>query len=217
MAEQEQRKRPVIIGVTGGSGSGKTAVSRAVFEQLHNNSLLVLQEDSYYNDQAEMSFEERLKVNYDHPAAFDTDLLINQLQELLAWKTVKVPVYDYKAHTRSKNFILQAPKEVIIIEGILVLNDPRLRQLMDIKVFVDTDDDIRIIRRIRRDTEQRGRSLQSIIQQYLRTVKPMYHQFIEPTKRYADLIIPEGGENQVAIDLLSTKIRDVLRHNRKTQ
>lgn len=203
-------KRPVIIGVTGGSGSGKTSVSRAIFDSLNGHSLLMIQEDSYYKNQDDISFDERVKVNYDHPNAFDTDLLIEQLGDLLEWKAIDVPVYDYVQHTRSKKTVHVEPKEVIIVEGILVLNDPRLRDLMDIKIFVDTDDDIRIIRRIQRDLEERGRSLQSVIDQYLSTVKPMYHQFIEPTKRYADIIVPEGGENQVAIDILVTKVRDII-------
>ena len=203
-------KRPVIIGVTGGSGSGKTSVSRAIFDSLNGHSLLMIQEDSYYKNQDDISFDERVKVNYDHPNAFDTDLLIVQLGDLLEWKAIDIPVYDYVQHTRSKKTVHVEPKEVIIVEGILVLNDPRLRDLMDIKIFVDTDDDIRIIRRIQRDLEERGRSLQSVIDQYLSTVKPMYHQFIEPTKRYADIIVPEGGENQVAIDILVTKVRDII-------
>lgn len=203
-------KRPVIIGVTGGSGSGKTSVSRAIFDSLNGHSLLMIQEDSYYKNQDDISFDERVKVNYDHPNAFDTDLLIEQLGDLLEWKSIDIPVYDYVQHTRSKKTVHVEPKEVIIVEGILVLNDPRLRDLMDIKIFVDTDDDIRIIRRIQRDLEERGRSLQSVIDQYLSTVKPMYHQFIEPTKRYADIIVPEGGENQVAIDILVTKVRDII-------
>ena len=203
-------KRPVIIGVTGGSGSGKTSVSRAIFDSLNGHSLLMIQEDSYYKNQDDISFDERVKVNYDHPNAFDTDLLIEQLGDLLEWKAIDIPVYDYVQHTRSKKTVHVEPKEVIIVEGILVLNDPRLRDLMDIKIFVDTDDDIRIIRRIERDLEVRGRSLQSVIDQYLSTVKPMYHQFIEPTKRYADIIVPEGGENQVAIDILVTKVRDII-------
>lgn len=203
-------KRPVIIGVTGGSGSGKTSVSRAIFDSLNGHSLLMIQEDSYYKNQDDISFDERVKVNYDHPNAFDTDLLIEQLGDLLEWKAIDIPVYDYVQHTRSKHTVHVEPKEVIIVEGILVLNDPRLRDLMDIKIFVDTDDDIRIIRRIKRDLEERGRSLQSVIDQYLSTVKPMYHQFIEPTKRYADIIVPEGGENQVAIDILVTKVRDII-------
>ena len=213
MANRENK--PVIIGVTGGSGSGKTTVSRAIFEQLHGHSLLMLQEDSYYNDQSDMPFEERIKTNYDHPNAFDTELLVKQLKDLLDWKTIENPIYDYTEHTRSSEVEKVEPKEVIILEGILVLNDPALRDLMDIKIFVDTDDDIRIIRRIQRDIEERGRSLQSVIDQYKSTVKPMYHQFIEPTKRYADIIVPEGGENQVAIDLLVTKVRDILRKREK--
>lgn len=213
MANRENK--PVIIGVTGGSGSGKTTVSRAIFEQLHGHSLLMLQEDSYYNDQSDMPFEERIKTNYDHPNAFDTELLVKQLKDLLDWKTIEKPIYDYTEHTRSSEVEKVEPKEVIVLEGILVLNDPALRDLMDIKIFVDTDDDIRIIRRIQRDIEERGRSLQSVIDQYKSTVKPMYHQFIEPTKRYADIIVPEGGENQVAIDLLVTKVRDILRKREK--
>ena len=188
MSEAKKRPRPIIIGVTGGSGSGKTSVSRAIFDQLHGHSLMMLQEDSYYKSQDDIPFEERTKVNYDHPNAFDTDLLIEQLEDLLSWKTIEIPVYDYAAHTRSKEVLVQEPREVIIVEGILTLNDARLRDLMDIKIFVDTDDDIRIIRRIQRDIEERGRTLQSVIDQYLETVKPMYHQFIEPSKRYADKI-----------------------------
>lgn len=213
MSEAKKRPRPIIIGVTGGSGSGKTSVSRAIFDQLHGHSLMMLQEDSYYKSQDDVPFEERTKVNYDHPNAFDTDLLIEQLEDLLNWKTIEIPVYDYAAHTRSKEVVVQEPREVIIVEGILTLNDARLRDLMDIKIFVDTDDDIRIIRRIQRDIGERGRTLQSVIDQYLETVKPMYHQFIEPSKRYADIIVPEGGENQVAIDLLVTKVRDIIRKN----
>ena len=213
MSEAKKRPRPIIIGVTGGSGSGKTSVSRAIFDQLHGHSLMMLQEDSYYKSQDDIPFEERTKVNYDHPNAFDTDLLIEQLEDLLSWKTIEIPVYDYAAHTRSREVVVQEPREVIIVEGILTLNDARLRDLMDIKIFVDTDDDIRIIRRIQRDIEERGRTLQSVIDQYLETVKPMYHQFIEPSKRYADIIVPEGGENQVAIDLLVTKVRDIIRKN----
>ncbi|ETA74114.1 uridine kinase [Ligilactobacillus equi] len=210
MSTPNKRPRPVVIGVTGGSGSGKTTVSHAIFDQLQGHSLLMLEEDSYYRDQSEKPMAERVKTNYDHPDAFDTDLMIEQIKQLLEWKNVEIPVYDYTEHTRSDKTVLVEPKEVIIVEGILVLNDPRLRDLMDIKVFVDTDDDIRIIRRIQRDLEERGRSLQSVIDQYQSTVKPMYHQFIEPTKRYADLIVPEGGSNQVAIDLLVTKIRDII-------
>ena len=200
------KKKPIIIGVSGGSGSGKTSVSRAIFNNFPNHSIMMLEHDSYYKDQSHLSFEERLKTNYDHPFAFDTDLLIEHLEKLLNYETIEKPVYDYVAHTRSTETAIQEPKEVIILEGILILEDKRLRDLMDIKIYVDTDDDIRIIRRIKRDMIERGRTLDSIIDQYLSVVKPMYHQFIEPTKRYADVIVPEGGENRVAIDLINTKV-----------
>lgn len=207
---QTTNERPIVIGVTGGSGSGKTSVSRAILNALPNHSILLFEQDSYYKDQSHLSFEERLNTNYDHPLAFDTDLLITHLKALMNYQTIKKPVYDYEAHTRSEKVVVQEPKEVIIVEGILILEDERLRDLMDIKVYVDTEDDIRIIRRIKRDIEDRGRSLDSVIDQYLSVVKPMHSQFIEPTKKYADIIVPEGGENQVAIDLLTTKVRSIL-------
>ena len=207
---ENKHRRPVVIGVTGGSGSGKTTVSNAIYNQLSGQSLLILQQDSYYNDQSEMTMAERHAVNYDHPLAFDTDLMIKQIKQLLAYQPIEKPVYDYEQYTRSDKTIHQEPRDVIIVEGVLILDDQRLRDLMDIKGFVDTDDDIRIIRRIQRDIKERGRTLDSVIGQYLATVKPMYHQFVEPTKRYADLIVPEGGENEVAIDLLTTKVRSIL-------
>lgn len=206
------KSKPIIIGVTGGSGSGKTSVSRAIFNNFPDHSIMMLEQDSYYKDQSHLSFEERLNTNYDHPFAFDNDLLIQHVSDLLNYKAIEKPVYDYVAHTRSQATIIQEPKEVIILEGILILEDERLRDLMDIKVYVDTDDDIRIIRRIKRDMEERGRTLDSVIEQYLTVVKPMYHQFIEPTKRYADIIVPEGGENHVAIDLITTKVASFLNH-----
>ncbi|AVW10225.1 uridine kinase [Lactiplantibacillus paraplantarum] len=207
---ENKHRRPVVIGVTGGSGSGKTTVSNAIYNQLSGQSLLILQQDSYYNDQSEMTMAERHAVNYDHPLAFDTELMIKQIKQLLDYQPIEKPVYDYEQYTRSQETIHQDPRDVIIVEGVLILDDQRLRDLMDIKVFVDTDDDIRIIRRIQRDIKERGRTLDSVIGQYLATVKPMYHQFVEPTKRYADLIVPEGGENEVAIDLLTTKVRSIL-------
>ncbi|EGR89240.1 uridine kinase [Streptococcus dysgalactiae subsp. dysgalactiae] len=203
-------KKPIIIGVTGGSGGGKTSVSRAILDSFPNARIAMIQHDSYYKDQSHMSFEERVRTNYDHPLAFDTDFMIQQLKELLAGRPVDIPIYDYKKHTRSDKTLRQDPQDVIIVEGILVLEDERLRELMDIKLFVDTDDDIRIIRRIKRDMMERGRSLESIIDQYTSVVKPMYHQFIEPSKRYADIVIPEGVSNVVAIDLINTKIASIL-------
>ncbi|HER6567591.1 TPA: uridine kinase [Streptococcus pyogenes] len=203
-------KKPIIIGVTGGSGGGKTSVSRAILDSFPNARIAMIQHDSYYKDQSHMSFEERVKTNYDHPLAFDTDFMIQQLKELLAGRPVDIPIYDYKKHTRSHTTFRQDPQDVIIVEGILVLEDERLRDLMDIKLFVDTDDDIRIIRRIKRDMMERGRSLESIIDQYTSVVKPMYHQFIEPSKRYADIVIPEGVSNVVAIDVINSKIASIL-------
>ncbi|HES2604646.1 TPA: uridine kinase [Streptococcus pyogenes] len=203
-------KKPIIIGVTGGSGGGKTSVSRAILDSFPNARIAMIQHDSYYKDQSHMSFEERVKTNYDHPLAFDTDFMIQQLKELLAGRPVDIPIYDYKKHTRSNMTFRQDPQDVIIVEGILVLEDERLRDLMDIKLFVDTDDDIRIIRRIKRDMMERGRSLESIIDQYTSVVKPMYHQFIEPSKRYADIVIPEGVSNVVAIDVINSKIASIL-------
>ena len=203
-------RRPIVIGVTGGSGSGKTSVSRAILDKFTEVSILLLEQDFYYKDQSELPFEERLKTNYDHPFAFDTDLFIKDLQKLIQYESIEQPVYDYSKHTRSDQVIHREPKDVIIVEGILILEDKRLRDLMDIKVYVDTDDDIRIIRRIKRDMESRGRTLDSVIHQYLTVVKPMHQQFIEPTKKFADIIIPEGGQNQVAIDLMTTKIASIL-------
>ncbi|MCT1175913.1 uridine kinase [Pediococcus pentosaceus] len=204
------KNSPIIIGVTGGSGSGKTTVSQKILEELHGHSISIIQQDSYYKDQAEKTMEERREVNYDHPLAFDADLLYEHLKMLKNNQKIEVPIYDYKISTRSSEVIEQDSTDVIILEGILILADERIRDMLDIKVYVDTDDDIRIIRRIRRDMEQRARTLDSIINQYLTGVKPMYHQFIEPTKRYADVIVPEGGKNSVAIDLLVTKVRDIL-------
>lgn len=208
-------KKPIVIGVTGGSGSGKTSVSRAILDKFTDVSILLLEQDFYYKDQSRLPFEERLKTNYDHPFAFDTDLFIEDLMKLIRYESIDQPVYDYAKHTRSDKVIHREPKDVIIVEGILILEDERLRKLMDIKVYVDTDDDIRIIRRIKRDMEERGRTLDSVIHQYLSVVKPMHQQFIEPTKKFADIIIPEGGQNQVAIDLMTTKIASILSDNRQ--
>ncbi|MTT32463.1 uridine kinase [Terrilactibacillus sp. BCM23-1] len=203
-------RKPIIIGVAGGSGSGKTTVAREICRSFPEQSVAVLEQDAYYKAQDEKSMEERLLTNYDHPFAFDNDLLIEHVQNLLRFKSIEKPIYDYTVHTRSDKIIPVEPKDVIILEGFLILEDERLRNLMDIKVFVDTDSDIRIVRRILRDTEERGRTVQSVIDQYLNVVRPMHLQFVEPTKRYADIIIPEGGQNLVAIDLMVTKIRSVL-------
>ena len=203
-------KRPVVIGIAGGSCSGKTSVTRAIYDVFRDHSVVVIEQDYYYKDQSHMTFEERLKTNYDHPLAFDTDLLIEHIERLLNREAIDKPVYDYVQHTRANEVIHVEPKDVIIIEGILVLEDKRLRDLMDIKLFVDTDSDLRIIRRIQRDIKERGRTADSVIEQYVTAVRPMHNMFIEPTKRYADVIIPEGGDNDVAIDLMVTKIKTIL-------
>ncbi|WP_156291146.1 uridine kinase [Oceanobacillus salinisoli] len=202
--------KPVVIGVAGGSGSGKTSVTRSICQRFTDKTILVIEQDYYYKDQSHLPFEERLNTNYDHPLAFDNDLLMKHLHDLLNNKPINKPVYDYKVHTRSDEVITVEPKDVIILEGILILEDPRLVDLMDIKVFVDTDADIRIIRRLQRDIKERGRTLDSVIDQYLHEVRPSHLQFIEPTKRYADIIIPEGGENHVAIDIMASKVESIL-------
>lgn len=202
--------KPIIIGVAGGTGSGKTTVAKEIYHQFNKNSIVLIEQDAYYKDQDHLSFEERLLTNYDHPLAFDNDLLLQHLQSLSLGKAIHKPVYNYKEHTRSNEVIEIKPKDVIILEGILILEDERLRNMMDIKLFVDTDADVRLIRRLLRDTQDRGRSIESVIDQYSSVVRPMHLQFIEPTKRYADIIVPEGGQNHVAIDLMVTKIRTII-------
>ncbi|MFJ8087490.1 uridine kinase [Lysinibacillus sp. NPDC095746] len=203
-------KRPVVIGIAGGSCSGKTSVTRAIYDVFRDHSVVVIEQDFYYKDQSHLTFEERLGTNYDHPLAFDNDLLIEHIKKLLVRQSIEKPVYDYVQHTRAREVIHVEPVDVIILEGILVLEDADLRDLMDIKLFVDTDSDLRIIRRIMRDIKERGRTTDSVIDQYLSAVRPMHNLFIEPTKRYADIIIPEGGDNEVAIDLMVTKIKTIL-------
>lgn len=206
-------KRPVVIGIAGGSCSGKTSVTRAIYEVFKEHSVVIIEQDYYYKDQAHLTFEERLETNYDHPFAFDNDLLIEHVNQLLNRQPIQKPVYDYVNHTRAAEVIDVEPVDVIIVEGILVLEDARLRDLMDIKIYVDTDADLRIIRRIQRDIKERGRTADSVIEQYLSAVRPMHNLFIEPTKRHAHVIIPEGGGNEVAIDLLITKIKTILESN----
>ena len=209
-------EKPVVIGITGGSGSGKTTIAQKIVAQMQEDEhVLIMTQDSYYKDNTGIPMDIRMKINYDHPDAFDVPLLEKQLRDLLAYQAIEMPVYDFKEHTRSKKTIHQEPADIIILEGILVLANKEIRDLMDIKVYVDTDDDIRFIRRLERDLSERGRSIDSVIDQYLSTVKPMYHQFIEPTKRYADIIVPEGGKNDVAIDMLTTKVHSIL--SRKEQ
>lgn len=200
--------KPLLIGIAGGTGSGKTSVTRAILDALPNDSVAVLEHDSYYKDQTNLSFEERLHTNYDHPFAFDTPLLIRHLQQLVRGEDIQKPVYSFVEHTRLPETQAVSSRPVVILEGILILEDQRIRDLLNIKVYVDTDADVRIIRRIVRDIQDRGRTLESVVEQYLTVVRPMHMQFVEPTKRYADIIIPEGAHNTVAIDILVSKIRE---------
>ncbi|CCJ67301.1 MULTISPECIES: uridine kinase [Leuconostoc] len=204
-------QKPLVIGVTGGSGSGKTTVSRELVARIPDNSAILLQQDAYYRDQSDKPFEERVKTNYDHPDSFETDLFVADLGRLLAREAIDKPVYDYEKHTRSSDVIHVLPADVIIVDGVLLFNDKRVRDLLDLKVYVDTDDDIRFLRRLERDIEERGRTVRGVIEQYLATVKPMYHQFVEPTKRYANIIVPEGGQNKVAIDMITNQILAMLK------
>lgn len=204
-------QNPLVIGVTGGSGSGKTTVSRELVARIADYHPVFLQQDAYYRDQSDKPFAERIKTNYDHPDSFETDLFVADLQRLLRHRSINKPVYDYEQHTRSSEVITVAPSDVIIVDGVLLFNDSRVRDLLDLKVYVDTDDDIRFLRRLERDIEERGRTVHGVIEQYLQTVKPMYHQFVEPTKRYANIIVPEGGKNKVAIDMIANQILAMLK------
>jgi uridine kinase len=199
--------KPLFLGIAGGTGSGKSTVARKIAEGLPPDSVGVIDHDSYYRDHSDLAPEARTKLNYDHPDALDNDLLVQHLEELRAGRGVDVPIYDFKTHSRVRERRRLEPTRIIIVEGILVFVEERVRKLLDVKVFVDTDADIRVFRRIRRDIEQRGRTFQSIREQYYKTVRPMHLQFVEPSKRWADLIVPEGGENQIAVDLILGKLR----------
>ena len=201
--------RPLIIGVAGGSGSGKTTVVRRIMEALGDTDVTVLEHDRYYRDHPELRLEERAALNYDHPNALDPELLVEPVRRQREGQAVELPVYDFALHARKAETTPMRPGSAIIIEGILIFTDKALRSLMDVKVFVDTDADTRFIRRLERDIAERGRTAPSVIDQYLSTVKPMHLEFVEPSKRYADLIVPEGGHNQVAVDMLLTLIRSL--------
>jgi len=201
--------RSLIVGVAGGSGSGKTTVARAIHEPLGVDAVL-LDADSYYCDLSHLEFNERKAVNYDHPDAFDVPLLVQQLDQLARGHAVDKPTYDYALHTRAQARMRVEPREVILVDGILLFADARLRSLFDIKVFVDVAEDIRFIRRLRRDIQERGRSLDSVIEQYLSTVRPMHLEFVEPSKRYADVILPEGGRNQIGIEMIRARVEKEL-------
>lgn len=204
-------KNTVIIGICGGTGSGKTTVIEKIIENLDSCKYTIIKHDDYYKENDSLTMEEREKINYDHPFSLDNDLLKENIQDLLKGCSIIKPLYDFTVHNRKKETEEVIPTDIIIIDGILIFEDSELRKLMDIKIFVDTDADVRILRRIKRDIEERGRTLDSVINQYLKTVKPSHEQFIEPYKKYADIIIPHGGENLVAIDFITTKINELLR------
>ena len=203
--------KPLIIGIAGGTGSGKTTLVDRLREQF-GADISVLNHDSYYSAHHDLSLEERQTLNYDHPASFDTDQMIQDLEDLRQGKSIQRPVYDYTIHDRTDETVTVQPTKVILVEGILIFENKALRDLLDIKIFVDTDADVRILRRILRDVKDRGRSLDSVVEQYLTTVKPMHEQFVEPSKRYADVIVPEGGENLVAIMMIIQRIAYHIEH-----
>ena len=198
---------PIVIGVAGGSGSGKTTVVRRIVDAVGDAQVTVLEHDRYYRDRNDLRLEERAALNYDHPDSLETDLMVRHVHELRAGRPIQAPLYDFARYVRHAETQTVASRRAIIIEGILIYTDAALRALMDVKVFVDTDDDTRFIRRLQRDIAERGRTVQSVIDQYLGTVKPMHLEFVEPSKRYADIIVPQGGHNAVAIDMLLTLIR----------
>lgn len=216
MHPTKEQQRPVVIGIAGGSGSGKTTVALRVQERFPHKTVEILHHDSYYRDHGHLELEQRAAINYDHPAAFETELLVEQLDALRAGRAVAKPIYDYGMHTRSPRTTQVHPADIIFLEGILVLESAALRERMDIRLFVDVDSDERFIRRLGRDTEERGREMHSVIDQYRRTVRPMHLQFVAPSKRYAHVIIPEGGHNRVAIDMICAKVQEVLATRRTT-
>jgi uridine kinase len=209
-AEKDDPTRRIVIGVAGGTGSGKTTVSHAILDRVGRDQIAYLQHDSYYRDRSDVPLEERANANFDHPDALESNLLAQHIKLLKAGQSVEVPLYDFTTHTRRRETVRVEPRKVILVEGILIYAEKVLRELMDIKVFVDTDADIRFIRRLQRDISERGRTVESVIQQYTQTVRPMHLEFAEPSKRYADIIIPEGGFNVTAIDMIVAKVENMV-------
>ncbi|MDB4947644.1 MAG: Uridine kinase [Gemmatimonadetes bacterium] len=202
--------KPFLIGIAGGTGSGKTTVAKRIYESLHLDSAVFIDHDAYYKEAGHLPLEERRLINFDHPDSLDNDLLIEHLEALIAGRPIAKPEYDFVAHTRAPHSTPVEPRDVILVDGILLFVDARLRDMFDLKIFVDTDADVRFIRRLRRDIEVRGRALDSIIEQYLGTVRPMHFEFVEPSKRYADVILPRGGQNKPGIEVIAARIRERL-------
>jgi uridine kinase len=205
-----QEMRPFVIGVAGGSGSGKTTVSTRIREVVGTEHIAYLQHDNYYRDQGHLTFEERVESNYDHPDSLETSLMVEQLRVLRAGNEIQMPLYNFATHRRMTETKRVAPSHIVLVEGILIFTEADLRELMDMRIFVDTDPDIRFIRRVRRDMNERGRSLDSVISQYVATVRPMHLEFVEPSKRYADIIVPAGGHNRVAMEMIVSRIHAIL-------
>jgi len=203
--------KPVVFGVAGGTASGKTTVARAILDAVGASKIAYLPHDAYYHDRVDLSFEDRTRLNYDHPDSLDTKLLVRHIKDLSVGAPVHVPVYDFTTDRRTEDTILVEPAPIILVDGILIFTKRKLRDLMDIKIFVDTDADVRFIRRLQRDMKERGRSLDSVVQQYLETVRPMHLKFVEPSKRYADIIIPGGGQNKVAMEMVVSRLQMLLR------
>jgi len=204
------RTQPLVIGIAGGSGSGKTTVAQALVERVGPQHVALLPHDAYYRDFSHLPPEERAQVNYDHPDSLETSLLVEHIRQLRAGRTIERPVYDFTRHARRAETVRVEPRPIILVEGILIFAEPELRRLLDIKIYVDTDADLRFIRRLLRDVEERGRTVESVIRQYLTTVRPMHLEFVEPSKRYADIIVPEGGFNTVALDMLTARLQALL-------
>ncbi len=204
------KKNAIIIGISGASASGKSLLANTIVNELGSDQVVIISEDAYYKDHSNIPFEERAKINYDHPDAFDHSLLYEHLIQLQQGKSIEIPIYNHSQHIRDKATRTVGQHAIIVLEGILLFVEPKLRKLMDIRIFMETSLDICLIRRLKRDTKERGRSLDSVIKQYEETVRPMYLQFIDPSKRYADLIVPRGGENRIAIDMIKAKMRELL-------
>ena len=207
-------KYAILIGIAGGTGSGKTSIAKAIASDFGKSEVALIEQDSYYKDLSNLTIEERASVNFDHPDAIDFTLMRDHLQKLMKGNVVDIPIYDYTTHTREKKSREVEKHHIIILEGILALFDQKIRNMMDIKIYVETADDIRVIRRIKRDINKRNRTFSSVIEQYYKTVRPMHIQFVEPTKIYADIIVPEGGQNKVAVDILRTKIMTIILNNK---
>jgi uridine kinase len=202
---------PIVIGIAGGSGSGKTTVANKILDRVGADRIAYLSHDAYYRDLTHLSQAHRIAVNFDHPDSLETELMSRHIQELKSWQPIDLPIYDFTRHRRTEQTIRVEPQRVILVEGILIFAEPTLRDLFDVKIFVDTDADLRLIRRMQRDITERGRTTETVIRQYLTTVRPMHLEFVEPSKRYADVIIPEGGFNEVAMDMVTTRIEALLR------